>query len=85
MLGLALKVREKPVVFVDKLVLLKEGFEILELFIVFDVESESKSRVNLTYVNFSHYVRVIAKVTMLKNVVIRGSAWESICHLVWIK
>ena len=83
--GLALKVREKPVVFVDKLVLLKEGFEILELFIVFNVESEGERRVNLTYVNFSHYVRVIAKVTMLKNVVIRGCAGERIGHLVRIE
>ncbi len=76
--------RKKPVIFVNNLVLLEEGLEILKLFVVFDVKAKGKSSVNLINAYFPHHVKMVSNMAMLQKIIVDGGTRESVTHLVWV-
>jgi hypothetical protein len=83
--GLGLEVRKNPVVFVHKMVLLKEGLKVFEFFIVSYIETESQRCINLTNIDLPHYIGMIRQVKVFKKLVILGCTGERISYLMWIQ
>ena len=82
--GFGLEVREEPVVFVYALVLFQVCSEIFEVLIVTYVEAKGEGGIDLSNIQFTHQVGMVAQVAMTERFIISRGAGQGISDLMRI-